>query len=299
MIIFAEPQYNYLKNGLLEDKSFQSGHFDLRYFSNGEKYIELKTEVAKKTCLIIGSTAPNDSNLFNLLLLINALKTNKANKIIVLIPYLGYSRHDQPGVGKSLALELLGQILPAAGADKVITVNVHSSEAKNFFSIPLKSISSAALFAQTIKKQFTSKLDEITLIAPDEGAIKFNKEIRKSLKLKQPIAYFSKSRRKNRIKIEEFHGQLSKQIIIIDDMLSTGETLIGNVKALRRLGVKDINIFVVHGLFCTATWKKLFALGVKKIYCTDTFPGAKKKSEKRIEVLSSVGIIKDYLLLKK
>lgn len=292
MILYTLPSYEYLGRRLLKLTNWKQGRFKVGRFPNQELTISLQTSPRGKKCAVLGGTAPPESELISLLLLSHTLKKEGAKEVSAIIPYLGYSRQDMDEPGKSWALKWLGEALKTSGINKVITVDAHSTSARQLFPIQLVSITSSELFAKALSKQVT---DKITLVAPDEGALDNCKALKRVLHISRPIAYFKKERLPEGIVLSEPIGKLTKQALIANDILDTGETLINCVEKLRRAGVKEITIAVAHGLFTGNKWQKLWKLGVQCIYCSDSFPQARKMASKKIIVLPVSQILAKHI----
>ena len=175
----------------------------------------------------------------------------------------------------------------ASGFKKVVAIDAHSDFDKKSFPIPLISVSSASLFAKDIKDG-----KDFAVIAPDYGAIKRARSFARTIGSRK-FGYFNKIRSNNGAKHLEFHGGAGRRAAVVDDMLDTGSTLISCVSKLKKMGVKDIRIFVAHGLFTGDKWTKLFKLGVQKIYCADTV--IPPKISAKIAVRSVAGLISDSI----
>jgi len=291
-ILFAFPFYEYLAKELQLTLNFSVGTFALKRFPNNELRIKLYTEVKSQTCLVLGSLNPPEINLLVFLFLCHTLKKENARKIIAIFPYLAYSRQDKKKYHESYATALMGKLLMAAGVDKVITLDIHSRQAKRLYPISLRSLSPAAIFFEAIKKL---TLDDISIVAPDEGAITRCRVIAKKMKI-YDIAYMIKERTEQGITHNKLVGAISKQAIIIDDILDTGKTLVSCCEKLCESGVKEIYIFVTHGLFTGNEWGKLWQLRVKHIYCTNTLPLPIHISNQNITVLSINSLLADALI---
>lgn len=242
-------------------------------FENQELHLTLHEDVSGKTLYVKGSITPPEFNLVAFLILIHTLKKEGAKKVIAYLPYLAYTRHDTDEPHKSRLTALMGALLAAAGADKVVTIDVHSPAAKKLFPIPLQSLSPAPLFKEVLKN-----VPHKTIVAPDKGA-----RARAQAVAGKPTPWISKKRTESGVVHTVLHGTVKGTAVIVDDILDTGQTLVSCCQKLREQGVKEIIVMVTHGLFTGRKWQKLWALGVKRIYCTDTVPVHKK--DKRIVVL--------------
>lgn len=284
--------HEYMVDKLKEIPNLTPGKFDLERFSNEELHIKLHSHAAERDCIVLGSITPPDTNLFAFLLLVHTLKKENAHRITAVLPYLAYSRHDKKEPQKSYATALIGDLLQASGVDEVITVDVHSPHVRQLFPIPLISLSPAKIFASEIKKQ---NLEKATIVAPDEGARRRANAVAKEAGITGEIAYVIKERTADGVKLVRLHGNVGKKVVIIDDILDTGKTLIACCEKLIEKNVSEITIMVTHGLFTGNEWKKLWELGVKHIYCTDSVPLPKQIASKNITVLSIIPILIEEL----
>ncbi len=291
MIIFSLPDYKYLEKSLLKERKWKRGQFNIERYANQELLVEIKTKVKGEACVVLGGTAPPDSEILKLTLLAHTLKINGAKKIIALIPYLGYARQAKKEDGKSLAVSWQGELLKSSGISKVITIDAHSVNDSKLFPIPIISLTSSKLFSEALKKY---PLKNMTLVAPDHGAIQKAMAIKKTLKIKGGIAFFDKKRTEKGIQMSGIKGKIKNRAIVVDDMLDTGGTLVACIEKLHERGVKEIIVVFTHGLFTGSKWKKLWYLGVKKIYCLDSVPYARDLASSKITVLPSAKIISQY-----
>lgn len=287
MFIFCFDPYQDLAKPFLKSDNILA-KFSVNRFPNHELFIRIEADVQNKECLIIGSITPPDENLFATLLLSHTLKKEGAKKVIFFAPHLAYTRADKYKPGESIATKLIAKLIKSAGIDKLVTIDIHSQLAAKFFSIPVTSISSAPVLAQEVKQIARPKT---TLFAPDEGSLQRYQKIKKITKMSHPISYLKKVRNQAGVVHQDIIGQVTPSVIVIDDMLDTGGTLISCCQILKEKGAKEIIIMVTHGLFTGEKWKKLFDLGVKKIYCTNTVPLDQKVSDTRIITLPITPII--------
>lgn len=281
-LVFTFSPYEYLVPKSFSGALCMPASFSIKRFPNKELQVSLHTSVVDHFCLIIGSVSPPEENLFSLLALSHTLKKEGAKKVAAFIPYLAYSRQDNEEPQKSQMASLMGKLLKASGIDEVITVDAHSPELKNLFPLPLHSLSSAPLFAKEIKKISWSSC---TFVAPDQGAVERCQEVAALANGSKEIVWLSKSRHAKGVFHSEISGKVQERVVIIDDILDTGQTLISCCKRLKE-DAREIIVMVTHGLFTGTAWKKLWKLGVKKIYCTDTvLLPLKLKKNPRISVL--------------
>jgi len=269
-ILFSFPNYEHLSQPLAALSGVRAGNFAVTRFDNQELCARVEGSVSRQTCLVLGSVAPPDEQMLSLMLLAHTLKKDGASRVTAILPYLGYSRQDKNKPGESLAAAWLGSALQTSGFDDVLTVDVHSERDAALFPIPLVSLSTAALFAAAIQQW---RLMDATVVAPDNGAIGRCEAVKRAAGV--PVVetpYFEKRRTEKGITHAGPIGQVGRRAVIIDDILDTGGTLVSACEKLRATKVEEIYIFVTHGLFTGELWTRLWSLGVKHIFCTDTVP---------------------------
>lgn len=282
-ILFALPRYEALARQIEALDGVETGRFAVSRFDNEELYLVLSTAVAGQYASILGSLAPPDLQMLSVLLLSHTLRKEGASKVTALLPYLGYARQDREEAGRSLGAAWVGQMLSACGIDEVVTVDIHNASVQRHFPIPLYSLSPAALFAEAIRRQ---GLQESTLVAPDAGALERCEAVRQAAGISAPVAHLDKVRTPEGVRHSVVHGQVSRQAIVVDDILDTGGTLVSCCESLQRAGAQEIIVMVTHGLFTGAAWERLWSVGVTSLYCTDTVPQPARPQGGPIHVLS-------------
>ena len=198
--------------------------------------------------------------MLSVLLLAHTLRREGARRVIALLPYLGYARQDRADPGQSLGAAWVGDLLGAAGVDEVLTVNVHSRQAAACFPMPLRSLPSAPLFAKVLAR---SGAHDLTVVAPDEGALDRSRELLEAAGIDRPLAYLRKHRGVDGVAHSAVVGAITRRVVIVDDILDSGGTLISACGELRRAGAQEITVFVTHGLFSGERWRELQTLGVR------------------------------------
>jgi ribose-phosphate pyrophosphokinase len=270
-------------------RQLQPGIFRVARYDNGELHTHVPTPVIGQHCVILGSIAPPDEQFLSSSLLMHTLKKEGARHVTALFPYLGYARHDKNQSGQSLATAWAGSLVKTSGCDRLITVDVHSQEAKRLFSVPVVSLSPAGIFAEAIIR---CDLGAATIVAPDEGAVGRCEAVRAAAGMNpSKIPYFEKRRTETGITQTGPIGHVGRQAVIIDDILDTGSTLVSACEKLSLAGVDEINVMVTHGLFTGARWKELYRFGVRRIFCTDTVPlpaGVDRQSIVRLSTTPSL-----------
>ena len=250
-------------------------------FPNGEMYLRLDRSPAGRICGALGSLAPPDEQMLSLLLLAHTLKQEGAQRVIAVLPYLGYARQDRAEPRQSLGIRWAGSLLHAAGVDHVVTLDVHSDEATRL-AVPLSSVSPAPLFAEVLAR---TGLQDMTVLAPDEGARERCERVRRATGVAAPVAYLRKRRDAHGVTHSALVGSVTSRVAIVDDILDTGGTLISACLELQRRGVAEIVVLASHGVFTGERWLELSELGLRRIYISDSVPSALTRADGLVKVL--------------
>jgi ribose-phosphate pyrophosphokinase len=270
MILFAFDAYRSMAGAITRSGSAETGQFNGDRYENGEMHIHLQTRVAGLPCIVLGAIGPADDQFLATMLLAHTLKKDGARSVTALLPYLAYARHDKDKPGESLATAWTGLMARASGLDEVITVDIHSERARRLYPIPVLSVSPAEVFAAAINRH---GLRDATLVAPDEGAIPRCRAVAMAAGLEQAeIPFFRKQRTAGGITHAGPIGKTGRRVVLVDDILDTGATLLSACEKLQAAGVEDISILVTHGLFTGERWTGLWELGVQRLFCTDSIP---------------------------
>jgi len=270
MILFSCEGYEHISRHFRTNRGISSGEFTIGRYENQELHARVQKPVSGEHCLVLGSIAPPDSQLLSFALLGHTLKKEEASTVTAILPYLAYTRQDKDKAGESLGAAWIGSLLKASGFDQILTVDLHSERDKKLMAVPILSISPAAVFAETIKNY---KLTDATIVAPDGGAIRRCEDVKDAAGMPScETPFFEKKRTDTGIIHRGPIGDVSRRVIIIDDMLDTGGTLVSACEKLVEANAEEIYILVTHGLFTGTGWTKLWSLRVKRIFCTDTVP---------------------------
>lgn len=243
-----------------------------KVFPDGENYIRLEDGVQNEHLIIIQTTStPQDSRIMQLAFIAAAAKRNKAEKAIAIVPYLGYARQDKIFLqGENISIETIALMLEAAGVDQLITVNVHEENALKLFPFPAKSISAIPLIAEYFCQKGMKKA---FALSPDKGAMYIAKQAQQVLQ--GEIGYLEKQRDRYTGQTKQTAAHLDvkgKEVIIFDDIISTGGTIVGAAKILKEQGASHVYAACVHGLLIGDSEKRILDAGVEEIVATDSVP---------------------------
>ena len=258
----------------------------IRKFADGEIYIEINENIRGNSIFIIQSiSSPANDNLMELLLCIDALKRSSAKNITAVIPYFGYARQDRKVVPRtSISAKLVSNLITKAGADRVVTVDLHAGQIQGFFDIPVDNLFSTPIFARHVRKRIKSK--KIICVAPDVGGTERARALGKLLNV--GLAIVDKRRPKpGQSQVMNVIGDVKNQTcVIVDDIIDSGGTIVNAAKALKQRGAKEVYVYITHGVLSGDAVKKIKNSVIKNLVITDTIDNSQKtKNVKNIEVL--------------
>jgi ribose-phosphate pyrophosphokinase len=264
----------------------------IRKFADGEIYTEINENIRGNSIFIVQSiSSPANDNLMELLLCIDALKRSSAKNITAVIPYFGYARQDRKVVPRtSISAKLVSNLITKAGADRVVTVDLHAGQIQGFFDIPVDNLFSTPIFARHAKKKIKSK--KIICVAPDVGGTERARALGKLLNV--GLAIVDKRRPKpGQSQVMNVIGDVNGQTcIIVDDIIDSGGTIVNAAKALKSRGAKDVYVYITHGVLSGDAVKKIKNSVIKNLVITDSIDNVHKtKNVKNIEVLPISGLM--------
>ena len=239
---------------------------ETRKFPDGERYIRVKSEVDGEVTVVQSTGYPQDENLMELLFMMENLKDLGADYIRVVIPYFGYGRQERRfKSGEAVSARIVARLLEAAGADEIITVNLHENCLSEFFTVPVTELSAMPLIARHI-----SFLDNLVIIAPDKGAMGHAREVSSILGCE--CDYMEKVRLspetvETRVRDLDVEGM---DAVVVDDIISTGGTIVNAAGILRNCGASSITVCCVHPVLVEDALLKIFSAGVERVIATDT-----------------------------
>ena len=265
---------------------------NIRKFKDGEIYVEINENIRGNNIFFIQSvSSPANDNLMEMLLCIDALKRSSAKNITAVIPYFGYARQDRKVVPRtSISAKLVSNLITKAGADRVVTVDLHAGQIQGFFDIPVDNLFATPIFARHAKKKIKSK--NLICVAPDVGGTERARALGKILNV--GLAIVDKRRPKpGQSQVMNIIGDVKgKTCILVDDIIDSGGTIVNAAKALKDRGAKEVYVYITHGVLSGEAVNKIKKSVIKNLVITDTIDNMNRvKGAKNIEVLSISGLM--------
>lgn len=322
MKLFSGSSNKPLAESIAQELEIGLSPIELHVFPDGERRIKLNDNVVEQDCVVIQPTnTPVDQNYMELFFLLDACKRSGAKSVTAVVPYLGYQRQDHVfREGEAVSLEVVIRMMEAAGATKIVSVDLHSIKIPELFHIPIIHLSALPLFAEEIKKiarysvilgseatpesdsgpsnlagrqaRMTKDVDfsDFCLVSPDMGGIRRIKQISEMLD-GMPYVATVKDRdlatgKIQTIAIEGDKKNIKKRALIVDDMASSGKTLIEAAKLLHSMGVEESIAFVTHAIFSEDAPQVLQNSILQKVYVTDTVLVPEEKRFEKLEIIS-------------
>ena len=251
----------------------------IRRFADEEVYVEIKENIRGEDVFVIESTSyPANDNLMELLVIIDALKRASAKRITAVLPYFGYARQDRkPGPRTPISAKLVANLISTAGADRVLTVDLHAEQIQGFFDIPTDNLFAGPVFSRDIKDQFD--LSNLVAVSPDIGGVVRARAI--ASKFGASIAIVDKRRPKaGESEVMNIIGDVDgKDCIILDDIIDSAGTICNAADKLIEIGAKSVTAYVTHGVLTGKALSRIKDSKLKEVVITDTINNTENANE--------------------
>jgi len=285
----AEAIAQYLKIPLAKSQ--------VKRFADMEVFVEIQENVRGQDAFIIQSTSfPANDNLMELLILIDALKRSSARRITAVIPYYGYARQDRkPGPRTPISAKLVANLLERAGADRVLTLDLHAGQIQGFFDIPTDNLFAAPVMVRDIEDQYGTK--NLVVVSPDVGGVVRARALAKRIDV--PIAICDKRReRPGESEVMNVIGNVDgKRCILIDDIVDSGGTIVNAADALIAKGATEVMCYVTHGVLSGGAVSRIQNSQLKHLVITDSIlPTAAVQAARNIRVVSIAPLLGEAIL---
>lgn len=261
---------------------------DLYDFPDGEVGCKLNQNIRGRDVYLIQPTGPPvNNNLLELLILIDSCQRASAERITAVIPYFGYARQDRKDSGRvPITSKLVANLITKAGADRVLTVDLHAAQIQGFFDVPVDHLYAAPIIDAYIETLGIPQ-GELVIVSPDEGSIK--RVLQHQERLHGSLAIMDK-RRSSAMEAKQAHligGPIDGKVgLIVDDMISTAGSIVGAADVVKRAGARQVYIAATHGVFCGPAKQRLAESGVTEIIVTNSLPIAEEQRPQNLRQVS-------------
>ena len=278
-----------LAQAIAKELELELGNIEVGHFSDGETSVHIGETVRGRDVFIIQSTSsPVNENLMELLICIDALRRASAGRITAVMPYFGYARQDRKARPRDpITAKLVADIITSAGADRVLTVDLHAAQIQGFFDIHVDHLEGGSLLCKHFKENIIKgKNEDFVVVSPDVGSVARARKI--ATKLNCPMAIIDKRRPKaNQVEIMNIIGDVKgKTCLLVDDLTDTAGTICQGAEALNKNGAKEIYACCTHAVLSGPAIDRIEQAPIKKLVILDTIQMPEEKRIEKIEVLS-------------
>lgn len=281
----AEEICRYLKRPL--------GDAEVRDFSDGETWVKINENIRGDDIFVIQSTNAPARNIMELLVMLDALRRSSPRRVTAVVPYFGYARQDRKDQARvPITAKLMANLITTAGADRMLTMDLHSAQIQGFFDIPFDHLFASPVFVDQVRS--VCPRDDLVVVAPDIGSVKMARAY--ATRLDAPLALIDKRRpRHDEIDVMNIIGEVEgKNVVIFDDIISTGNTLMKAARALKDRGALNIMACVTHAVLSGTILDQINNSEISKLYVTSTIyhdPAEIASRTDRVEILSVARIL--------
>lgn len=263
------------------------GKSSVTTFSDGEISVSLQESVRGSDCFIVQSTcSPVNDNLMEILIMMDALKRASAARITAVIPYFGYARQDRKAKARDpISAKLCADLLTTAGADRVLTMDLHAAQIQGFFNIPVDHLRGAPLLASFMKERLGDNVEDYMVVSPDLGSVTRARDF--ATRIGTSMAIVDKRRqRANVCEVMNIIGSVEgKKVILVDDMIDTAGTLCNAAKAIMEHGAVSVTACATHGVLSGPAIERIRDSVLEEVVMLDTVPLPEEKRLEKITML--------------
>ncbi len=294
--LFAGSASQYLAKKISKEINVPLTKSTTKHFADGELKVKIEENIRGGDVFFVQSTHPPAENILELLLFLDAAKRASADRITVVIPYYGYARQDRKDEPRvPISSKLIANLLAGSGANRVLTVDLHAEQIQGFFDIPVDHLYAAPVF---IKYYQDRNLKDYVIVSPDAGRVNRVRAFARRLRRELPIAIVDKRRTgPNQSIVLNVIGEIEgKTVLIYDDMLDTGGTMIDAARAMVEKGARAVYACVVHPLLSRDAPERIAESDIKELVVTDTIELSSEKKVKKIKILSVANLLGEAIL---
>lgn len=295
--IFTGNSNPELANEIAEILGIPMGDAEVSTFSDGEIAVNIKETVRGAEVFIIQSTSsPVNNNLMELLIMIDAFKRASAGIINAVIPYYGYARQDRKAKSRDpITAKLVADLLTAAGADRVLTMDLHAAQIQGYFDIPVDHLLGSPILAQHFIEKGLADQDDVVVVSPDLGSVTRARKF--ADRINAPIAIIDKRRPKPNVsEIMNIIGEVEgKRCILIDDMIDTAGTITDAANALKKLGATAVYAGCTHGVLSGPAFDRINSSAIEELAMLNTIPLPKNADTHKVTTISVAPLIAEAI----
>jgi ribose-phosphate pyrophosphokinase len=297
LMVFSGRSHPELARRIADELGVELGEIELETFANGETYCRYRESIRGADVFLVQTgCSPVDRNLMELAFMIQAARLASATRITAVMPLFPYARQDRKAKPREpISARLVADMLQLAGADRVLTMDLHAGQVQGFFTIPVDHMTALPLFARHFRDLGLSG-EGVVSVSPDAGRAKM--ALRFAEMIGAEFAVMHKTRPAHDVaEVTEITGRVRDKIVILgDDVIMTGGTLLANVATLKERGVRDVWVFATHGLFCGDALQRFAESGLSGIVVTDTVPIDPVRRPANMTVLSVSGLLAETIM---
>ncbi len=292
MILFSGNSNRVLSEQIASYLETPLGKSVVRRFADEEIFVELHENVRGEDIFVIQSTSyPANDHLMELLIMIDAMRRSSARRITAVLPYFGYARQDRkPGPRTPISAKLVANIITTAGADRVMTLDLHAGQIQGFFDIPTENLFAIPVFSRDVKQHYNT--ENVCVVSPDLGGVVRARALAK--RLETPLAIVDKRRDKpGESEVMNVIGDVSgRDCLLIDDIIDSGGTLCNAADALIAKGATSVTAYITHGVLSGGAVTRITSSRLKELVITDSIqPTAAVNNAANIRVVSISNLI--------
>jgi ribose-phosphate pyrophosphokinase len=271
---------------------------DVRRFADLEIFVEILENVRGEDVYVIQSTSfPANDNLMEMLILIDALRRSSARRITAVMPYFGYARQDRRTAGRTpISAKLVANMITEAGADRVLTIDLHAGQIQGFFDIPTDNLFAEPVISKDVKEQY-GEGDNLCVVSPDVGGVVRARAIAK--RVDAPLAIVDKRRdRPGESEVMNVIGDVEgKCCLLVDDIIDSGGTLCNAADALLNMGAREVTAYITHGVLSGGAVTRIAGSNLKELVITDTIETTEAvKNAHNIRVVSVAALLGEAVM---
>ena len=271
---------------------------EVRRFADMEIFVEIKENVRGEDVFILQSTSfPANDNLMELLILIDALRRSSAKRITAVLPYFGYARQDRRTAGRTpISAKLVANLITEAGADRVLTIDLHAGQIQGFFDIPTDNLFAEPVISKDIQDNYLGN-GPLAVVSPDVGGVVRARAIAK--RIDAPLAIVDKRRdRPGESEVMNVIGDVEgMSCLLVDDIIDSGGTLCNAADALLEIGAKEVSAYITHGVLSGGAVTRIMGSNLKELVTTDTIETTEAaKNAHNIRIVSVAGLLGEAVM---